>query len=74
MSEDRADGLRASQFEDHDMDQLLVRVPVELQQLKCAPDYGTRAQPHFHKYVNMANYKPGATIKKQQTLNMLHVF
>ena len=37
---------------------------MELQQLKCAPGWGTRAQPHFHEDVNMANYKPDATMAK----------
>ena len=41
-----------------------LKVPLELQQLKCVPDSGTRAQPHFHKDVIMANYKPDATMVK----------
>ena len=42
----------------------LLNVPVELQQLKYAPDCGTRAQPHFHEDVNMVNYKPDETMAK----------
>ena len=38
---------------------------MELQQLKCAPECGTRDQPHFHEDVYMANYKPDATMAKR---------